>query len=114
MRKRPASVTAISWLLIATGVIGLAFQVAQFPTAHKLDDLLVSLVRALAIVAGVFMLRRSNWARWLAILWIAFHVVISAFHPLRELAIHVLVFAVFAFVLFRSNAAEYFRPAQTS
>ena len=65
-------------------------------------------MRVLAIVAGVFMLRGSNWARWLAILWIASHVIISAFHPISELAIHIVVFALFAFVLFRSESADYF------
>jgi hypothetical protein len=80
---------------------------------NKLDYLLVSLVRALAIVAGGFMLRGSNWARWLSMLWISFHVIISAFHSIKELAIHILVFAAFAFVLFRSDAADYFRRAET-
>jgi hypothetical protein len=58
------------------------------------------------------MLRGSNWARWLAMLWIASHVIISAFHPIRELAIHILVFAMFAWVLFRPDAASYFRRAE--
>ena len=113
MKKRPALVTAISWVLIASGAAGLAFHISEFTTVNKLDYLLVSLVRALAIVAGGFMLRGSNWARWLSMLWISFHVIISAFHSIKELAIHILVFAAFAFVLFRSDAADYFRRAET-
>jgi len=113
MKKRPLLVTAISWLLIASGVAGLGFHITEFAAANKLDYVLVSLVRALAIVAGGFMLQGSNWARWLSMLWISFHVVISAFHPITELALHILVFAAFAFVLFRSDAADYFRKAET-
>ena len=112
MKKRPAPVTALSWVLIASGVAGLAFHLTEFTTVDQLDYGLVSLVRSLAIVAGRFMLRGSNWARWLSMLWIASHVIISAFHPVTELAIHILVFAVFAFVLFRSDAANYFRSAE--
>jgi hypothetical protein len=81
-------------------------------TVDKLDHGLVGLERALAIVAGGFMLRGSNWARWLSMLWIASHVILGAFHPVTELAIHILVFAVFAFVLFRPDAANYFRRAE--
>jgi hypothetical protein len=40
--------------------------------------------------------------------WIGFHVVVSAFHPLRELAMHIVVFAVFAAALFHRGAAQYF------
>ena len=112
MKKRPALVTAISWALIASGGAGLAFHLTEFATVDKLDYGLASLVRALAIVAGGFMLRGSNWARWLSMLWIASHVIISAFHPVTELAIHILVFAVFAFVLFRSDGSDYFRRAE--
>jgi hypothetical protein len=111
-RKRPLLVSAAGWVLIASGVTGLASHIGEFATVDKLDYGLVSLVRALAIVAGGFMLRGSNWARWLAMLWIASHVIISAFHPIRELAIHILVFAVFAWVLFRPDAASYFRRAE--
>jgi hypothetical protein len=112
MKRRPALVTAISWALIASGVAGLAFHLTEFATVAGLDYGLVSLVRALAIVAGGFMLRGSNWARWLSMLWIASHVIISAFHPVTELAIHILVFAAFAFALFRPDAANYFRRAE--
>lgn len=110
MGKRPVLVTLVSAALILSGAAGLAFHAAEF--APNPGYLLIMLVRALAIVAGGFMLRGNNWARWLSLLWISAHVVISAFHPWPELAIHVVVFAVFAFVLFRADAVKYFRGAQ--
>jgi hypothetical protein len=66
----------------------------------------------MAIVAGAFMLRGSNWARWLAMVWIASHVVISIFHSPFELALHIVVCALFAWFLFRPLATLYFRGAQ--
>jgi hypothetical protein len=55
----------------------------------------------------------QNWARWLALAWIAFHVVLSALHPIPELIIHAVFCAVFAWLLFRPEAARYFRGAQS-
>ena len=55
------------------------------------------------------MLRGRNWARWLVMVWIAFHVVVSGFHSFPELAVHALLFVVFAYVLLRPQATEYFR-----
>ncbi len=59
------------------------------------------------------MLRAHNWARWLAIAWIAFHVALSAFHALGEFAIHGLLCALIAWALFRSEANRYFRDGRT-
>lgn len=112
MKKRPLLVTILSCVLIASGLAGLVFHASELVTSAKRDYVLVSLVRALAIVAGAFMLRGSNWARWLAIFWIGAHVIIRAFHPVSELAIHILVFALFVFVLFRPGSGAYFRRTE--
>ena len=37
------------------------------------DDALVELTELIAIVCGVFLLQGRNWARWLALAWIASH-----------------------------------------
>jgi hypothetical protein len=116
MHKRPLSVTVISLLLAAAGLVGLVYHLTELNLRHPLQNEVVwiELVRLLAIVSGAFMLRGSNWARWLAVTWIGFHVVVSAFHSIPELAMHCLVFAVFAYVLFRPPASEYFRAAKTT
>ena len=72
------------------------------------DIVWVELVRVLAIVSGIFMLRGRNWARLLAMAWIAFHVVISIFHSWSQVAMHALILLVFAFFLFRPAANRYF------
>jgi hypothetical protein len=115
MNKRPLSVTLIAWLYIAAGTIGLAYHLKELMPQHpfEYDVLWISLVRLIAIVAGVYMLRRSNWARWLALTWIVFHVILSAFHSWSELVLHSVLCAVFAYFLFRLPADHYFRARAT-
>lgn len=112
MTKRPLPVTLISCLFIAAGVIGLASHLTEFKGSYQYDLIWASLVNLIAIVSGVFMLRGSNWARWLALLWIASHVILSAFHPMRELVVHSLLFVVIAYVLFCALGSRYFRPSR--
>src|SRR5438093_13649636 len=114
MKKRPLSITIISWLFVAAGVIGLAYHATEFTAQRpfEYDFVWVCFVRLLAILCGVFMLRGRNWARWLLLAWIAYHVILSAFHSLSELILHSLLFAVIACFLFRPQASEYFRSTR--
>jgi hypothetical protein len=113
MNKRPLAVTIISFLLIATGALGLVFHLTDFRVQHpfQFDIVWISVFRLLAIVGGVYMLRANNWTRWLSITWIAFHVILSFFHSRFELALHSLLCAVIAYFLFRPRTNEYFRAA---
>ena len=110
-KRRPLSVTLLSLLLAAAGTAGFAYHLTELNLRHPFqnDAVLVELVRVLAIVGGVYMLRGSNWARRLAMAWIGFHVVVSGFHSFPEFAFHGLLFAGFGYLLFRPRAAEYFR-----
>ncbi|PYT11036.1 MAG: hypothetical protein DMG59_27485 [Acidobacteria bacterium] len=95
------------------GAIGFAYHLTEFKAQHpfQYDIIWVGLVRLIAIVCGVYMLRGHNWARWLALAWIVYHVILSAFHMLSELAIHILFCAILAYFLFRPTATRYFRAA---
>jgi hypothetical protein len=114
--KRPISVTIIAVLYLAVGIAGFvghgreALMARPFPT----DAIWIELTEFAAILCGAFMLRGQNWARWLAVVWIALHVGISIFHPLRELAIHVAFLVLIAWILFRPGAARYFRNAEAT
>ena len=68
----------------------------------------VHLSRILQIVAGVFMLYGRNWARWLLVVWIAFHIVVSALHSPLFLLMHVAIFSVILFFVFRRQASAFF------
>jgi hypothetical protein len=115
MNKRPVPVLVIAILYVATGAIGLVFHLMQVKphSPFEYDIVLASLVSLTAVVAGVYMLRANNWARWLALAWIAFHVVLSIHSP-SALVVHSLLCGVFAYFLFRPQATQYFRSARSS
>jgi hypothetical protein len=115
MKTRPVSVIVIACLYVATGVIGSASHFMEFRPGQpfQYDIVWASLVNLVAVIAGVYMLRGNDWARWLALAWIAFHVVLSIFHSPRELALHSLFLIAFTYLLFRPEANRYFRTART-
>jgi len=115
MNKRPLSVAIISCLFIVAGGVGFAYHLTEFKAGHpfQYDVVWVCLVRLLAILSGVFMLRGRSWARWLLLVWIAFHVILSATHALFEFIVHALLLAVVAYFLFRPQASAYFRATRT-
>jgi hypothetical protein len=115
MNKRPLSLVVIGLLYLATGVIGLAHHLNESRPwqLFQSDIVWISLVELIAIVAGVYLLLGSNWARWLALAWIAFHVILSAFHSWFELVVHALLCAAIAYLLFRPSANQYFRSRRT-
>jgi len=104
--KRPLSILILSCLYIAVGTLGFAYHFPR-PLAFHYEDVWIEATELLAFVAGVFMLRGHNWARWLALGWIAFHVAIS-FPVVRQVAIHSLLLAVIAWLLFQPRAVQYF------
>jgi len=110
MKKRPISITIVSWIYIAVGCMGLLYHSSEWktPGAEHWQIVWVSAIRALAIVAGIYMLRAQNWARWLAIVWIAVHVVISMFDSWQPAAMHAVLLAVIVYLLIRRPAKLYF------
>ena len=109
--KRPLPVTIIAILLILTGAGGLIAHFADFtrPNLFQFDVIGIALIQALAILSGVYLLFGKNWARWVAIVWITFHVVLSVFHSWSQTAVHVAIAAAFGYFLFRPPAARYFQ-----
>ncbi len=109
MNKRPIPVTILGYLLIAAGAMGIAYHFGEFNASRPGEYVWVLIVRLIAIVCGVFVLRGKNWARWLSIAWIAFHVILSLFHSMGEAAVHALFLTVFAVLLFLPAANQFFR-----
>lgn len=111
MPERPRSVTVIGCLFVAVGVVGIAYHATELDaqSLFESDAVWVLIVRLLAIVAGVLILRGADWARWLALAWLGYHVILSAFHSFPEALMHMAVLAVIAYVLLRPEASAYFR-----
>ncbi|MGA9062490.1 MAG: hypothetical protein WB341_12575 [Terracidiphilus sp.] len=112
LNKRPIAITFLAWLYITIGVVGIAVHAELFkvqpPELSELGLL------AAAVVAGIFMLRGKNWARWLALAWMAFHVGVSAFHPWRELIAHSVLLVMIAYLLLQRDARNYFAAPRTA
>jgi|SRR5947209_17194962 len=102
--KSAPTVFAIALLYIAVGAGGF---VSHFPHHWQREDILIEVTELVALTCGVFLLRRKNWARWLALVWMGLHVAIS-FPVLTQVAIHLLFFILIAWALFRSPPRSYF------
>lgn len=116
VKQRPLSITILSWLFIVFGAIALV--AGLWPLVHMNSTQLttdfqkhwmVHLSRSAQIIAGVFMLYGHNWARWLLVVWLAFHVFVGALHSPVQLLTHALFLLVGLYLLFRASASAYFR-----
>lgn len=103
MKPAPA-VFAIAVLYLAVGLAGF---VRRFPHHWQREDILIEVTELVAVTCGVFLLRRKNWARWLAVAWMAFHVALS-FPVLTQVAIHLSFLIVIAWALFRPSMRGHF------
>jgi hypothetical protein len=112
MKNCPPTVTLLSFLFVAVGVISTAVHVWQFNITRptKLEVAGVFAIGTLAVVAGIYMLRGRNWARWLALGWISFHVIVAAFNQPLGLVIHGVFVVLLAWLLFRRESQQWFDP----
>ncbi|MGH9719895.1 MAG: hypothetical protein ACRD8O_06755 [Bryobacteraceae bacterium] len=98
-------------MFVLAGAVGFAYHATALSAGGQVQYgvIWVLLLRCVAIAAGVFLLSGAAWARWLALAWIAYHVVVSALHSLSEALVHIAIFAVVVYVLFRPPAVAYYR-----
>jgi uncharacterized membrane protein HdeD (DUF308 family) len=108
--KRPFEVTFLGWLFIVVGILSTSYHF--WKGTLDLWMIPIALVGILAIVAGAFLLRGARWARWLLLVWIAFHVVASAFNSLSQAMPHVVLLVVVGYFLLGPPTAKYFQRAQ--
>jgi hypothetical protein len=106
MKQRPWAVLIVAVVYLITGAVGLVYHLWAEP--FTTDLAWVSAVRLLAVVAGVGLLWRQNWARWLAAAWMAFHVVIGFFHSWFQAGMHTLFLAVIVVLLFTGRGGKWF------
>jgi hypothetical protein len=111
MKKRPIAVILVSVLFVLTGCMGIAYHAKEFfdPTYTPIQLVLVLFVRVLAVLCGVFLFYGFNWARWLAIVWLLYHVVLSAFHSTSELVMHIVFLALVSVLLFIPVSNRFFQ-----
>jgi hypothetical protein len=103
-RKPPFSVVVIACLYLIVGVGGFVLNLHAF---GQPDFYWMEITETVGAIAGVFLLLGQNWARWLALAWMAFHVAIS-FGETGKLVVHSIFLVLIAWVLLRQEAREYF------
>jgi hypothetical protein len=107
------SVTLVACVFVLAGAVGIAYHARDLvDPGFQVGTVWVLLLRLAAIVAGVFLLRGANWARVLAVAWMAYHVVLSAFHTMPELLAHLVFLTVIVAVLLHPSAAAFFVRAK--
>jgi len=57
--KRPLQVTITGCLFIVAGLVGLVYHLSERPLDHWI--VLISMIRIIAVVGGVFLLMGHNW-----------------------------------------------------
>src|ERR1700730_14194594 len=103
--KRPLQVTITGCLFIVAGLVGLVYHLSERPLDHWIVP--ISIIRIIAVVGRVFLLMGHNWARWLMLVLLAFHVVVSAFHSLSEFMPHVVLLMIVSYVLLGPPTSKY-------
>ena len=115
--RRPLPITIVGWLFVLVGGGGIVTQLVQLVNGGALDDrglrdvAIVLTLRLIALAGGVFVLRGADWARWLLIVWMAYHIWISLQHSWLEAAMHAAIFGLLLYLLFRRNSSAFFRQA---
>lgn len=105
--KRPVTVLIIACLYIAVGVLAFGYHFRELQTLQK-DSVWVEGTELVALACGVFLLRGQNWARWVAVAWIALHVIVSALNAFHGIVVHSVLFVLIVWLLFRPEAGRYF------
>jgi hypothetical protein len=115
MRKLPWTVVVVGSLFVIAGVAGIIYHLPEWRASSgpPSREIWAVAIRLLAIICGVFLFLGKNWARWLAILWMAYHVGLSAFHSLSQTVTHVVLLAVITVLLYLPMSRRYFERAST-
>ena len=108
--KRPFQITFLGWLFIAVGILSTIYHLLRGPLDHWTAPIVF--VGATAVVAGAFLLQGARWARWLVLVWLAFHVVVSALNSLSDALPHVVLLLVVGYFLLGPPTSRYFQSAQ--
>ncbi len=116
MKKRPLPVVLVAMLYIVMGCIGFVYHLTDLaePDISTAESVLVLCLRVLAVAIGILLLYRKSWARWLAIAWLAYHVVIGAFHSTSEMMAHIGFLIVVSLLLFSPVSGRYFRGEESA
>jgi hypothetical protein len=115
MPSRPLGITVVAALFLVGGVIGVGrtFTEGALHRAFLTSGLWVLLLNLVAFVCGIFLWLGRDWARWLAVAWMAAHVSISLLNSLQEAMVHCAFLLLIAYMVFRPDAQAWFRARKS-
>jgi hypothetical protein len=110
MKKRPVTVILVAVLFMLAGLIGFIYHFKDFftPGNNPGEIVWVLLIRILAVLCGILLYLGYKWARWLAMAWLLYHVILSAFHSTSELITHLILLILVAVLLFLPVSTRFF------
>ena len=108
MKNRPIPIIIVSTLFILVGIVGFAFHVKEL-SDKVYETIWVLFVEILAVACGILLLLKIAWARWLAIAWLLYHIIISAFNSRSEMIAHIVFLIVISILLFLPVSSSYFK-----
>ena len=121
VKKRPKSVTVISWLYIVLGGLSVITSLATLNNSMLLDWMHAGLLPVevqiawsiismlLVVVASIAMLNGQNWGRFLFVVVGVIGILVSFLRPIEARAfLGSIWFAMIFYFLFRADANEYF------
>ncbi len=111
MKSRPLPVIIVALLFILTGSAGLVYHIKDYfsPDYTWYGVSWVLLLRITAIACGFLLLYQVNWARWLAIVWLGYHVAIGALHSTAEMIAHIVFLIIVSVLLYLPVSSVYFK-----
>lgn len=109
--RPPLPVLIVAVLFILVGCIGFIYLLKDISDPDETLPVyyLILFLRLLAIVCGLLLLYRINWARWLTIAWLAYHVAISALNSTSEMVAHIVLLVIVTVLLFLPVSSRFFR-----
>jgi hypothetical protein len=116
MKNRPLPVIIVAVLFILVGCMGFGYHLKDLfeVTINRYETIWVLLLRIVAIACGLMLLYRINWARWLAVAWLAYHVVISALNSTSEMVMHLAFLILVSVLLFLPVSSAYFKKKRNN
>ncbi len=110
MKGRPVAVVIVAILFILTGTIGFVYHTKDLFNSNNVlpETVWVLVLRILAVLCGILLLCRKNWARWLAVAWMLFHVVIGALNSTAQMITHIFFLVAIVVLLFLPVSSKYF------
>lgn len=111
MKNRPLPVIIVAILFILAGSVGFVYHINELfeVNGNVSEAIWILILRILAVICGVLLLYRINWARWLAIAWMAYHVAISALNSTSEMITHIVFLILVAVLLFLPVSSAFFK-----